>query len=330
MDFRPSASLENLRRRAQIIGEIRSYFDRRDFLEVQTPILSRDTVIDQYIDPISLPIRFQGKQETFYMQTSPEYAMKRLLAAGMERIYQITPVFRSGDRGKTHNIEFTMLEWYRVGDSYTEGMDLLADLVCAIGSFSRCDRLSFGEAVERSTGLNPHRATAKDYQRYAEEKGIVCPESFTDPQSSASNGDWLDLVFSEVVQPDLGKENPIILYDYPGTDAQLAQSRKEKFSDGEEYQVAERFELFIHGLELANGYHELLDPEELRRRNVRTLEQRKKAGKDPLPAESRLLQAMDHGLPPCCGCALGVERLLMILLNSDSIDQVLPFPIDIA
>lgn len=330
MDFRPTASMENLRRRSEIIGEIRSYFDQRNFLEVQTPILSRDTVIDQFIDPISLSLLLQGKKEMFYLQTSPEYAMKRLLAFGMDRIYQITPVFRNGDRGKHHNIEFTMLEWYRVGDSYQEGMDLLADLVCTIGSFSSCDRLSFAEVVEKETGLDPHRASVNEYRQYTEDQGIVRPESFTDPESPASTADWLDLVFSEVVQSKLGQKDPIILYDYPGSDAQLAQLRKEKFDNGEEYQVAERFELFIHGLELANGYHELLDPEELRRRNALTLDQRKKAGKEILPADSRLLRAMDHGLPACCGCALGLERLLMILLNSDSIDQVLPFPIDIA
>lgn len=327
MQFLPSAPLENIRRRAEIIKSIRRFFDERDFIEVQTPILSRDTVIDHYLDPLSLPVNLFGKEEIFYLQTSPEFALKRLVTAGMKRIFEITPVFRKGDRGQHHNVEFTMLEWYRVGDDYRQGIDFLADLVTTVGGFDGCDKVSFAQLVRDHIGLDPDFAGAEDYLDYVKRKGIAWSESFLDPENPATADDWLDLIFSEEIQPRLGSERPIILYDYPATQAQLARTRT-KNENGREYQVAERFELFIKGLELANGYHELREASVLRERNKITAEERRRSKMQALPQESRLLQAMEFGFPDCSGCALGIERLLMILLNADSIDQVLTFPIE--
>ena len=327
MQFLPSAPLENIRRRAEIIKLIRHFFDERDFIEVQTPILSRDTVIDHYLDPLFLPVNLFGQEEIFYLQTSPEFALKRLVTAGMERIFEITPVFRKGDRGQYHNIEFTMLEWYQRGDDYQQGIDFLADLVIAVGGYDRCDKVSFAQLVRDHSGLDPNFAKAEDYFDYIKRKGIVWSESFLDPENPATADDWLDLIFSEEIQPQLGLQRPIILYDYPATQAQLARTRAES-ENGREYQVAERFELFIRGLELANGYHELRDASVLRERNKKTSEERRRSKMRVLPQDSRLLQAMEFGFPDCSGCALGIERLLMVLLEADSIDQVLTFPIE--
>lgn len=327
MQFQPTASIENIRRRAEVIKKIRQFFDAREFIEVQTPILSRDTVIDHYLDPLSLPVNLMGKEEIFYLQTSPEFLLKRLLAAGMDRIFEITPVFRKGDRGRHHNVEFTMLEWYRVGDDYRQGIDFLAELITAIGGYSGCDKKSFIQTVREMTGIDPRTAGPDDYLHYVKEKGISWSESFLDPNDPATGDDWLDLIFSELIQPKLGQIRPVILYDYPGSQAQLARTRPVT-ENGTQYDVSERFELFINGLELANGYHELCDPAILRRRNKKTSEERKRSKMAELPQDSRLLEAMEYGLPDCSGCALGLERLLMVLFGTDSIDQVLPFPIE--
>ncbi len=330
LKFQPTASLVRLYRRAEIIRRIRSYFDNLGFLEVQTPVLSHDTVIDHYVEPIPVEVDWGQGNETLYLQTSPEFGMKRLVTAGLEQIYQIIPVFRRGDRGQHHNLEFTMLEWYRTHDTYREGRDFLAQLIISILGCKTVQQIPFGEIFELKTGLNPHQCGSSDYRRYADQNSISWPNSFLDPKDPASSDDWMDLIFSEKVQPSLGKEEPIILYDYPGSQSQLAQSRIETLVDGSKVEIAERFELFINGLELANGYHELCDPNVLRRRNEITFEARIRSGKPQLPMESRLLAAMENGFPPCCGCALGIDRLLMVILKTDTIDDVIAFPVEIA
>ena len=305
--------------RAGVVKNIRRFFDGLDFIEVRTPILSADSIVDRYVEPIavtdsSFPTNHHGTK-TYYLQTSPEFAMKRLLAAGMTAIYQLTPVFRRGDRGTMHNVEFTMLEWYRVGDDYHDGMELLAGFVRNILEKS-VQRRSFRDVFMERTEIDPHRTTSRQLQRFAEKKGIAFPDGLDDES-------WIDLIFSELVQPTL---NATIVYDYPVFQPQLARIRTE--NDG--MAIVERFELFIDGVELANGYHELLDAEELRRRFRKTAEQRRLDGKPDIPVESRLLAAMEAGLPVCCGTALGLERLLLVKLGVDSIDRVFSFPIEIA
>ena len=303
--------------RAGVVKNIRRFFDDLDFIEVRTPILSADSIVDRYVEPIavtdsSLPTNHHGTK-TYYLQTSPEFAMKRLLVAGMTAIYQLTPVFRKGDRGTMHNVEFTMLEWYRAGDNYRDGMELLADFVWNILE-KTVERRSFRDVFRERTGIDPHRAGARQLQSLAETKDIRHPDGL-------DNESWIDLIFAELVQPAL---NATIVYDFPVFQSQLAKIRTE--SDGTA--VAERFELFVDGVELANGYHELLDAEELRQRFRNIAEQRRADGKPEIPVESRLLAAMGIGLPACCGTALGLERLLMAKLGVDSIDQVFPFPIE--
>lgn len=356
--FRPTAPLTNLRRRAALYRELRSFFDEKGFVEVSTPALSRDVVVDRFVEsiPVVVPRCWQERDdlasrrfddpetsrrmvETFYLQTSPEFAMKRLVASGMDAIYQLAPAFRRGDCGKTHNVEFTMLEWYRTGDDYSAGRRFLADLVenVARAFYARTDvspqswssrslvMRPFGDVFVEETGIDPHICSIDDLRRFAQRNRIAYPESYSSPENPATRDDWIDLVFSEAVQPNLGFDAPVLLYDYPATQSQLA-----RVDVVEGRPVARRFELFIQGLELANGYDELLDPSVLRDRIAVVAEERRRDGSPELPRESRLLAAMDAGLPPCSGCALGVDRLLCVLLGTDRIADVVAFPVEIA
>lgn len=299
-DFQPTASWANLKLRAEALQRLRVFFDARGFVEVETPILSHDTVIDRHLDPLRVTL-FADPQAptvgpTLYLQTSPEFGMKRLLAAGdAKAIYQITKVFRGAEVGELHNSEFTMLEWYRVGDDYDAGMNLLAELAGEMFRAPRVERLTFRQAFERYASMDLSSATMSDVES--------------------------DIVLTSRVQPQLGQSQPTILYDYPADQAALAQVRVAE-------NIAERFELFVRGVELANGYHELLDPASLRARNIQTNQLRQADGKNALPEQSRLLAAMEHGLPNCAGCALGVDRLVMLLAGASSIRDVIAFPIE--
>ena len=247
--------------------------------------------------------------------------MKRLLAAGLDPIFQITPVFRSGDRGQLHNVEFTMLEWYRIGDNYQTGMFLLAELIRFL--FEKlevpCEKIGYStyrDIVESQVGINPHTATMEELQAICHAHNIVYPESnWTD-----SPDDWLDLIFSEMVQPEL---ESVIVYDFPQSQAQLAKLRHDK-----EYAVSERFELFLKGYEIASGYHENQDAVELRRRFQTNRDSRLASGRSWLPVDSRLLTIMELGFPLCSGTALGIDRLLMVMLDAETIEDVLTFPIE--
>ncbi|HBT76877.1 MAG TPA: EF-P lysine aminoacylase GenX [Planctomycetaceae bacterium] len=327
------ANLSHLRRRATLLRQIRSYFDEQGFLEVQTPCLSSDSIADRFIDPLmvvdaGLPGSIMRAttpsiaRPPMMLHTSPELAMKRLLSLGMEAIYQIGPVFRRGDRGAFHNVEFTMLEWYRVGDTYESGMRFLSDFVEAVLGRGPAEERCFGQLFECETGIDPHAAETGRLKRCASKRGLAYPESFPDVEGSTDPTDvepWIDFLFAELIQPYLGGESPVLVRDYPVWQHQMANI------DGG---VARRFELFVDGMELANGYDELNDPAELRRRNRAVNAMRTAAGRIPLPQE-HFLKAMDEcGLPPCCGCAFGVDRLLMILCGARTIDEVIAFPIE--
>lgn len=313
-EFGPTASWDRLRRRAELLRRVRGFFDGRGFLEVQTPILSADTVVDRHLDPFGL----EEAGRTWWLQTSPEFAMKRLLAAGSGSIYQVTPVFRRDELGPLHNPEFTMVEWYQVGAAQAEGIQLLSDLAQATLGCGPAERLTYGEAFARHVGLDPHTATPGALIDAAARLGVEAPQSFRADDRDA----WLDLLLAERVQARLGVAGPTILYEYPASQAALARIRPGPPA------VAERFELYVSGVELANGFHELTDPAELRRRNAEANRQRQADGKPPLPSESRLLAAMEAGLPDATGCALGFDRLLMVAAGADSIQEVMAFPMD--
>lgn len=330
MEFRSTAPITILKERARLLAELRQFFDRRGFFEVQTPVLSRDVLIDRYIEPLSV----QVGSETFYLQTSPEFALKRLLASGCERIYEITPAFRRGDRGALHNVEFTMLEWYRAGDGYEEGIGLLKELADELltdanPATPKTETVSFGALFLKKTGISPHGASAEELLAIAQRLAPNFPESYLDPASPATADDWIDYLFEETIQPELALDRPVVVFDYPAGQSQLAKTGlplDRTFSSD----VTRRFELYFKGIELANGYDELTDPAVLRTRFRETASFRAQRGAPSLPVESRLLAAMDAGYPKSSGCAMGVDRLLMVRLGLDKIDDVIPFPIEIA
>jgi elongation factor P--(R)-beta-lysine ligase len=339
--FRPAASWQNLRLRAEIVRKIRAFFDARGFLEVETPLLSADTVVDRHLDPFAVAV---GRPQPFWLQTSPEFAMKRLLAAGAEAIYQVAHVFRQDERGPLHNPEFTMVEWYRAGDTLAAGMQLTSDLAELVLGRGPAEQLSYEAAFLRYAGLDPHRADIATLMAVARQCPTPPPESL----ATEDRDGWLDWLLVERVQPHLGVARPTLLYDFPASQAALAIVRGAgcqpaspscgagcqpavpvaDSKSAPQPPVAERFELYVSGIELANGYHELTDAAELRRRNASVNAQREADGKPALPAESRLLAAMDAGLPPAVGVALGLDRLVMLAAGAATLDAVLAFPFD--
>ncbi len=321
MSFRPSASLDNLRLRAQMLAKVRQFFAERDFLEVETPVLSADVTVDRHLDPISvvLPddVRKPSQGRRLWLQTSPEFGMKRLLAAGATAIYQITRAFRAGEIGPLHNPEFTMVEWYRVGDDMAAGMELLSDLCAGLLNTPASEQLSYAAAFEQSVGIDPHTASVAELARAARQKNVSAPANLGEDRDG-----WLNLLVAECVEPHIGHAAPTILYDFPASQAALA-----KVCAGTP-PFAERFELYVRGIELANGYHELTNAAELRRRNKLANAARDADGKPMLPEESRLLEAMESGLPDCAGVALGFDRLVMLAAGAKKLAEIMAFPND--
>jgi elongation factor P--(R)-beta-lysine ligase len=319
-DVLPTASWENLRLRAELLRRVRDFFHKQGFLEVETPILSADTVVDRHLDPFYTEISpAPGKPpQRFWLQTSPEFGMKRLLAAGAKAIYQIARVFRQGEQGPLHNPEFTMVEWYRVGDGMAQGMQFTSDLAEAMLGRGPARSITYRAAFLEYAGVDPFSSDMKALIATAKKHGIESPASL----SIDDRDGWLDLILVDMVQPHLGLENPVLLYDFPASQAALSRIRND------DPPVAERFELYVAGIELANGYHELLDADELMRRNHETNQIRSAEGKSILPEQSRLLSAMRSGLPPAVGVALGFDRLVMLAAGAKNLSQVIAFPID--
>ena len=253
--------------------------------------------------------------------------MKRMIAAGFDAIFQIGRVFRRGDYGQTHNPEFTMLEWYRTGDDYESGITFLSELVDAILNRGKAQVVTLRQLFADHIGVNPHTVDCKRLREIAQNMSVTFPESFDTGEHNHEN--WVDLIFSERIQSTLGHNRPVIVTDYLASQSQLAKTRM-VIDDitGETFDVSERFELFVDRLELANGYHELLDADILHERIRATNQMRIADGNPPLPEESRLLDAMRHGLPACCGCAMGLDRLVMAAMRTQKIADVIAFPWD--
>ncbi len=320
-DFLPTASWANLRLRSELLARTRAFFAERGFLEVETPLLSADTVVDRHLDPLSVILPDDPKKpeagRKLWLQTSPEFAMKRLMAAGGQAIYQITRAFRGGESGARHNPEFTIVEWYRRGDSMAAGMNLLSELAESLLGFGPAEQLSYTDAFTTHVSIDPHRSTADELAQVAQERGIDVSESF----GRMDRDGWLHLILSHLIEPHLGQARPTLLHSYPASQAALAQVQGDP-------PVAERFELYVRGVELANGYHELTDPQVLRERNRAANAHRVAEGKPLLPEASRMLKAMDADLPNCTGVALGFDRLVMLVAGAKNLADVMAFPID--
>jgi lysyl-tRNA synthetase class 2 len=312
-DWKPGATPAVLRLRARLLARVREFFDRRGVLEVETPLLGRASATDPHID--SLRSLFGG--ETYYLQTSPELHMKRLLAAGSGPIYQITKAFRDGELGARHNPEFTLLEWYRPGFDHHDLMDevdLLLEHVLGAGSSRRA---SYEEVFLHHVGLSPHRASALELEERARSLGLPPVQA-----PSLAREDWLNLLMAQAIEPHIGFGTPEFVYDFPVELKALARIRPA------EPPVAERFELFFRGMELANGYHELTNAAEQRERFRADAEARRRLGRSEVRADGRMLEALEHGLPESAGVALGFDRLVMIAANASDIRSVLGFSID--
>jgi lysyl-tRNA synthetase class 2 len=316
--WRPSASLQTLRARAELLAQIRDFFRQAGVLEVETPACSRFGVTDPAIE--SFTTRYTGpgaaRGAERYLHTSPEFPMKRLLAAGSGPIYQLCRVFRNGEQGRLHNPEFTLLEWYRPGFDHHTLMDEVGSLMRALLPQPVSEqRLSYAEAFRRYLQIDPHSATPTQLRDCALAQGIAGAESL----SLAGRDAWLDLLLSHCIEPHLGADGLCFLYDYPASQAALARVRPG------EPAVAERFELYMSGVELANGFHELTHADEQRRRFQRENQRRRSLGLAQVPQDDRLLAALAAGMPRCAGVALGVDRLLMILQGIPHIQAAMAF-----
>jgi lysyl-tRNA synthetase class 2 len=317
-DWRPTASIEALRLRAALYACIRDFFAARGVLEVETPVLSVAGNTEPNIASFALEFsgRTDGAPRTRWLRTSPEHPLKRLLAAGIGDCYELGRVFRDGEAGGRHNPEFTMLEWYRIGWDHQRLADETIELVRAAlalaGRDARAERIAYRELYRQRLGLDPFIAD-ESALRAALGDVAIDPHGLT-------RDDWLDLLMTHRLQPTFASDRMLVVYDYPASQCALARLRR----DGDAT-MAERFELYLGPLELANGYHELRDADEQRARFERDQARRSQRGAVVPPIDERLLAALRSGLPACAGVALGIDRLLMAMTGSDRIAEVLAF-----
>ncbi|MEZ6040735.1 MAG: EF-P lysine aminoacylase EpmA [Planctomycetaceae bacterium] len=339
--WQPTCSLNILRLRSELLKQIRRFFDDRNYTEVETPLLSHDVVVDTHINPIEVSgVEVTGADQTsqctrMFLQTSPEAAMKRLLAAGMGSIYQITKSFRSSERGDRYNPEFTIIEWYGVGTDHLQQMRLTEDLVrTCIEARNGLDflpgetRLEAGpqsfrvlnwdDAFISVLGESVLGKSRLEIEQLAASRQIPLPAFSSDDTVD----DILNVILAERIEPALGIEHPVFLTAYPRSQAALARTSEN------DARVSDRFELYMQGVEICNGYHELTDVRELAEREVQSNSLRVCHKNRVLPGAERMGAAMMSGLPACSGVALGFDRLLMLLTGSTRIDQVIPFPIE--
>lgn len=317
-DWQPTASLETLKTKARLLSKLRAFFADKEILEVQTPVLSQagnttpaiESFVTEQITPLS---------PRYFLNTSPEFSMKRLIAAGYGSIYQITPSFRYAEQGSKHNPEFTLLEWYRMGfdhhDLIKEVDELIRYMADGFISLEATQSFSYQEAMQQFAGVDIFTASNEELSAAVKQAGIDVVG-----MKNATTDDWLDLLMSLVVEKNLPKNCPVFIYDYPANQAALAKIKKGSPD------VAERFELYINGMELANGFHELTDAIEQKQRFEKEQAQRKEDEIMNIPLDKNFIAALVHGMPECAGVALGVDRLLMLLLKLENIDEVLTFP----
>lgn len=297
-----------------MLAAIRAYFAARDVLEVETPLLCQNIGTDPHLDFFSV---LMHGDDTRYLQTSPEFAMKRLLAAGCGSIYQICKAFRGHESGRLHNPEFTLLEWYRLDCGLFGLMDDAEQLIRhVLGNTISAQRVSYQQIFLQHAGVDALDASFPEL--------AACASAHRLPEAAALCGEdralWLDLLFSHIVQPQLGQHGLCFVYHYPACQPSLARGKPDDAS------WVERVELFWHGVELANGFHELADASEQASRFAADRQQRRQRDQAIPDADARLLAALAHGLPDCSGIALGLDRLLMLLSGADHIEQVLAFP----
>jgi lysyl-tRNA synthetase class 2 len=365
MMWRPTCDLAAIVARAELLRTIREFFYARQVLEVETPLLATTAITDPFLVPVKAALSHLhssngnsngnsngsathtsnlssslSANSWYYLQTSPEFAMKRILAAYQNQsIYQICKAFRDEESSRQHNLEFTMLEWYRVG--FTDS-DLMVEVDVLLQQTLACapaQKLSYAEVFWQYLKINPHTATLAELHAIAKQQQIDVVN-----QSTLSADDLLNLLFSYVIQPNLTGAAPFIIYNYPKSQAALAKLRivstertlandvandDTHDNNATHDMVAARFEVFYRGIELGNGYYELQDSNEQQRRFLQDNQLRQQLNLPIMPIDTKLIAALEAGLPECAGIAIGVDRLLMAKLGSDSLQQVMAFPVSI-
>lgn len=315
--WQPSASLKTLKARADLLATIRRFFTARNILEVDTPLLAKYSVTDPYMDVLMAdnPV---GQQDSYFLQTSPEYAMKRLLAADSGPIYQICKAFRKGEAGGRHNPEFTMLEWYRPDFDHHQLMNEVEALVSEVlNNQQPFERVTYHDLFLKHFSVDPHSSDCEAIRSIARQHLDIQMES-------EQKDDWLNLLMAESIEPTLGIDTPVFIIDYPSSQSALANIGMDNNGNA----VAQRFELYCQGLELANGYFELTDVEEQKQRFEKDHQLRQVLSAPTVEADQFLLAAMEQGLPSCAGVALGVDRLLMLSQGLKGIAEAISFSID--
>ena len=314
--WQPSGSIETLKQRARIMQKIRAFFLQRKVWEVETPVLSQSGNPDPNIE--SFMIKASTPDDTGYLHTSPEFAMKRLLSSGSGSIYQLCKVFRAAEVGQFHNPEFTMLEWYRVAFDYHLLMQevdaLLREVLHGHIELGESQFLSYRDTFQNFVKIDPFTAEIEALRSCVERANIN-----VEGMTHASHDSWLSLIMTHIIEPALPINCPVFIYDFPVSQASLARIRDE------EPPVAERFELYLNGIELANGFSELTDVKEQRFRFEQENNQREQNAQQKMKLDSNFLEAMEAGLPECAGVALGIDRLIMLAVQASSITEVMAF-----
>jgi elongation factor P--(R)-beta-lysine ligase len=313
-----SMTWETAVKRAAIIRHVRDFFKARNVLEVETPVISHGTPTDCHLDVFSTGYhpagaRKQTGDETVYLRTSPEFHMKRLLASGFHDVFQIGKVFRNGERGRFHNPEFTMLEWYRIGMDMAGLIDETTALIAGVLGRNKILKTTYAEIFKKTIGIDPLSAGREEVIEYCASRGRDFPKDF-------ALTDALQFVMAEFVEPELPKDAMVFVHNYPADQAVLAKLGPE------DTRVARRFEAYCGGMELVNGFEELVDWKENERRQNIEIEKRKAAGKDALAVDRSFIEALKRGLPSCSGAALGLDRLIMLALGKKEIGEVMTFP----
>lgn len=318
MNWQASLSWEDAKARAQVISTIRAFFADRDVVEVETPLLSQGTITDLHLDAFASRYRFLPEGEVeLYLQTSPEFAMKRLLASGYQSIFQICKAFRDEPFGHHHNPEFTMLEWYRIGFDHHELMKEVDELLMSILNVETASMMTYQSAFKTYTSIDPLDTDLDALKAFLE-----LHSKLDDWLLKTENLDTLlQFIFAEFIEVHIGKDKPCFIYDFPASQASLAKLNPQ------DNRVAERFECYFKGIELANGFHELTNADEQRDRFYHDNQLRNSEGLKEKPIDERLITALSHGLPDCAGVALGIDRLIMLALDKCDIEQVLTFNI---
>ena len=310
--WRPTASLKNIKERARILNGIRAFFAQKNVLEVNTPVISPAAITDPQIESFST----QFNQHTCFLHTSPEFYMKRLLAAGSGDIFQIANVFRDDELGRHHNPEFTLLEWYRINFDHHQLMDevqsLLSELVPA--EKKQFQRISYQQAFIKQLQIDPFNVDVDVLKKCAEKNKIETPQGMGEDKDM-----WLDWLMVEKIAPSFSKNGFTFLYDYPASQASLARL------DKTDSRKANRFELFFGELELANGFYELTDAQEQLQRFQKENEIREQRKQKVMPIDMDLIDALAVGLPNCSGVAMGIDRVLMLALGAEHIRDVICF-----